>query len=354
MKGGFVGRCAGAALLLLTAPACPSVTFQCADDEQCPQGSCIDGACAFADEACTSGMRFAPYSPGGLGGTCVPEADGTSTLDPGSGDAPMSPSSSTSSPPASSSDAVEPSSTAVSGTGIETSSTTEGVGMSSVAGSEESSSSGPPVDPDLVAWFPCEGEGPSIGLDASGNGHDGTCDSCPESGLGISGQACAFDGTQVITVPFDSAFALEEFTIAAWLLPDALPDDRLLSAAGIPLGGGQANAYQFGFNGLGDADLVFFCSGSLGTQACINEPLTLEGWVHVAVTSSAAGIQIYFDGALAREAAANPFVHEMGDFLMGQDLDDGVAAHEFAGSIDELRLYSRALSELEVEALATP
>ena len=349
MGGGKLGRLAGAALMLLTAPACPSATYQCSEDGQCPEGSCIERACAFADDACASGMRFGPYSAGGVGGMCVPIPDGTTTVEPGTG-----PASSSSSSTSLDSLGTTSSESSSSTTATDESSTTGEPGMTTTTGAEESSSTGPLPDPDLVAWFPCDADGESIGLDASGNGHDGTCTSCPSSAPGVVGQACAFEPGQSLAVPFDAAFSVEELTLAAWLLPDALPDDRLLAAAGVPVGANEANAYQFGFNGLGTGELVFFCSGSVDNQACINESVVTGDWIHVAVTSSADGIRMYFDGMLVREGPFVPFGFKMQDFLIGQDIDNGEPAHEYSGRIDELRLYSRALTDDEVTELATP
>lgn len=292
-------------------------------------------------------MRFRPYSVGGVGGMCVPVVGGTTTLDPATG--PASSSSSTSAGAVTTASSENSSSTTAS---HESSSSTTGEATTTTS-TDESSTTGPPPDPDLIAWFTCDAEGESIGIDASGNGHDGTCVSCPSSEPGVVGQACSFEPGQFLSVPFDVAFSVEEFTLAAWLLPDALPDDRLLSAAGVPVGPGEANAYQFGFNGLGGGELVFFCSGSEENQGCLNEAVVTGDWVHVAVTSSADGVRMFFDGTLVREGPVVPMAFEMQDFLIGQDIDNGEPAHSFAGSIDELRLYSRALADDEVAELVS-
>ncbi|MGH1340984.1 MAG: LamG domain-containing protein [Nannocystales bacterium] len=340
MGRGHAGRIAAAALMLMTASACPAATYRCRSDEQCPLGSCVNDACAFVDDDCPSGMRFAAHSVGGLGGACVPVREESSTSDSTSG---MPQSSSSSSPD------PFPTSTST----ASSSSTGAATAASSTSGTEASSSTGPPPDPDLVAWFSCEEEGESIGLDASGNGHDGLCTSCPTSTPGIVGQACDFDEGDFLAVPFDAAFSVEEFTLAVWLLPDELPTDRLLSAAGLPIGAGEANAYQLGFNGLSGSQWVFFCYGSADTQQCLNQPVVLGDWIHVATTWSEDGARLYFDGALVLEGPPTPPEYGMEDFLIGMDIDNDAPAHGFAGLIDELRVYSRALTDAEVAELAS-
>ncbi len=339
-----VGASAIATLLLSTASACPLATYQCSDDVQCPRGTCIDDACAFVDDGCPSGMRFGAHTAGGQGGACVPVTDGTSAAEAVTG------------PASSSSTSIDVLGTSSSSTAATTEGSTTPVASTTTAAAAESSSTGGPGEPDLVAdlvaWFPCEGEGPAIGADASGNGHDGVCLDCPTSALGVVGQACQFEPGQFITVPFDPAFAVDAFTLAAWILPEALPEGQLMSAASVPVGPGTANAYQFGFNGLGGGQRVFFCHGSPKGQECLNETVMLTDWMHLAVTSSAEVTRIYVDGALIREEPTIPPAYDMQDFLIGVDVDAGEYQHGFVGLIDELRVYARALSDDEIVDLA--
>jgi cysteine-rich repeat protein len=74
-----------AALVLLVASATACLragTYACEGDDQCksePGGACVDGWCAFADDACGSGLRFGGYAPDTLARTCVELGpDGTS------------------------------------------------------------------------------------------------------------------------------------------------------------------------------------------------------------------------------------------------------------------------------------
>lgn len=76
----------GAAALL--GAGCPSFgTFECRTAEECnrpgsTRGACLpDGACAYEDDACPSGMRRSPYAPS-RPGACVDAPSETSTGDP--------------------------------------------------------------------------------------------------------------------------------------------------------------------------------------------------------------------------------------------------------------------------------
>ena len=65
-----------AALVTLALGCQGTSAFPCASSSQCvaggQQGTCTDGACAFADPSCPGGMRFEPNAGDGRGGACVP------------------------------------------------------------------------------------------------------------------------------------------------------------------------------------------------------------------------------------------------------------------------------------------
>lgn len=71
--------------LLLLLPACRGpAAFSCADDSQCVSGGALgtcesSGFCSFPDPGCDSGKKYGGHAGGGLGGTCVPPGDVTTT-----------------------------------------------------------------------------------------------------------------------------------------------------------------------------------------------------------------------------------------------------------------------------------
>jgi hypothetical protein len=64
-------------LVASAALSCGTSAFLCGQDDDCDGaagGQCVQGYCAFPDEQCESGLRFAEHS-GGLSGRCVDELD---------------------------------------------------------------------------------------------------------------------------------------------------------------------------------------------------------------------------------------------------------------------------------------
>ena len=323
-------------LALAAIGACTSPTYQCSDDGQCPEGLCVDASCAFPDETCDSGYRFGQYSVPHLAGRCVSPAADASTSTSTTSSTTEVPQGTTSVPPLDSSEASTAAVVAES---------------SSSSSSSSSSATGETQDPDLLAYYPCDDDPVS---DASGNGFDGACTSCPTLATGLLGGACLFDGTNRVTVPYDAAFELEALTLAAWVDVTLPPPDQLLSIAGVPVGDGTANAYQFGVNAVGGGSRLFTCFGTELDQFCLNSPIVLEGWMHLATTIGPEGAANYVDGVLVGQADPIALGYDMRDLLFGADIDDGTQMHTFVGHLDELRIYARALEPEEIAALAVP
>jgi hypothetical protein len=82
-------------------------------------------------------------------------------------------------------------------------------------------------------------------------------------------------------------------------------------------------------------------------------------WYHVMVTYdaslSARGIEIFVDGKsieldITRNNDSNPGSHSSNPFLLGRSS----IANDFAGAVDELRIYNRVLKPREIEVLSEP
>lgn len=80
-------------------------------------------------------------------------------------------------------------------------------------------------------------------------------------------------------------------------------------------------------------------------------PTATDGqWHHAAGVASTGSIAMYLDGALiARKDEAVPFTYLARDFTVGRAASAGLS---FEGSLDDVRIYNRALAEAEIRALA--
>jgi hypothetical protein len=80
----------------------------------------------------------------------------------------------------------------------------------------------------------------------------------------------------------------------------------------------------------------------------------LDGnWHHLAGVISSAGMKLYFDGSvIATSPDSSSIVYPLGtDFFVGMH-GNGIAGFNFDGNIDEVRIYDRVLSDVEIGLLA--
>ncbi|HBE70148.1 MAG TPA: hypothetical protein DDW52_18525 [Planctomycetaceae bacterium] len=100
----------------------------------------------------------------------------------------------------------------------------------------------------------------------------------------------------------------------------------------------------------------FFESGGTGNTVTGNENLVGTGWRHVALTidDTTREMSIYLDGELVSSiTASGPIEYDNSpDTYIGRK-GDGGSGGDFAGFIDETRLYSRALTAEEIAALSS-
>jgi hypothetical protein len=203
----------------------------------------------------------------------------------------------------------------------------------------------PPAPTGLVAaWAFNEGSGSSV-ADASGNGHAGSLTSTAWSSAGKFGSALSFNGSSsMVTVgdandlDFSSAFTLE-----AWVSPSSL--------------GATWRTVLFKENGSGMAYSLYANQGSglpvgqvnLGGErnAVGTAGLPLNAWSHLALTYDRTNLRLYVNASLvATTAVTGTLAASNGALRIG---GNSVWPEWFAGLIDEVRLYNRALTASEIQ-----
>ncbi|MFH1193199.1 MAG: LamG domain-containing protein [Candidatus Jorgensenbacteria bacterium] len=185
--------------------------------------------------------------------------------------------------------------------------------------------------------------------DATGNNNNGTLTNSPAraSSTCKMGNCINFNGTDnYVGVPeatgtLDITNAL---TFAAWIYPTSTASYRPIAAKIPPAYG---SGYEFA-NSSG----VFRTTLRTGAGNCdfINGALTLNAWQHVASVYNGSATSHYLNGTLSSSSAACAYgaAANNNDLYLGGRASD---ASRFAGVIDDVRLYNRALSADEVQRL---
>ena len=204
------------------------------------------------------------------------------------------------------------------------------------------------LDSALVAAYNCnEGSG-SILHDLTANHLDGTLGSQTWTASGKFGGALNFGTSGYVTVPDDPALDLTSgLTLEAWVYPTKV----------------RSSAYQCVLLKERPGELAY----SLYAQSATNNPefdyssgtnsavehnlaggrqIAVNAWTHLAATYDGATMRLYVNGSpIASRADAVPPAASNGALRIG---GNSVWGEYFAGRIDEIRIYNRALSPSEI------
>jgi len=201
--------------------------------------------------------------------------------------------------------------------------------------------------------------------DTSGSANNGTLTGAngkPVPVAGKLGQALSFDGVDdYVSVGTGASLAnlpLNSFTMSSWVKPTGEPsvNGRIIDKAGA---GGVSGWYVFMNPTTHIVEAYSDFSGGLiafDAYQITSSGLTMNSWTHVVAVFdiSTKKFKIYFNGALQSLSTDTAGVGTALDdsassFAIGGRAIDG--ARNFSGSLDDVRIYNRALSAGEVTQL---
>ncbi len=190
-----------------------------------------------------------------------------------------------------------------------------------------------------------EGSGTSVG-DQSGSGNGGTISGATWTTSGRYGQALTFDGVNdLVTVPDAASLDLTTgMTLEAWVNPTALTGWRTAVLKEQP-----ANLVYglYANRSSNRPNAQVFVSGA-DRNVDGTTLLPLNTWSHLAATYDGTTIRLYVNGAqVGQQAQTGPIATSTGALRVGGTT---IWSEWFAGRIDEVRVYNRALTVAQVQA----
>lgn len=221
----------------------------------------------------------------------------------------------------------------------------------------------------LVGWWTFDGRdiANTFALDKSGNNFTGTLTSSPTKLSGKSGQALKFNGSSSYVSVADSAtLRPTSVTVSAWVRQTSTPSGRSAmvgkwfnsnvwgysveaksESGGCSKISGVVSKFYFRYRAAAD---------SLDRCAASNVTPVNNHWYHVVAsydqTSGTASIYVngLFDNATT-STAGSALQQPVSNLGVGAIHDAGTFGSYFPGTVDDVRIYNRALSANEVYSL---
>jgi hypothetical protein len=204
----------------------------------------------------------------------------------------------------------------------------------------------PPCDPaptGLLSWWAAEG----TTLDQI-SGYNGTLANGASFTVGKVGQAFVFAGSgEAVQLGNPAGLQLQDFTIETWI--------QRGNASSSTADPGQTTAVFMGYGyggyafGIVDDGSLFLTRVGID-NVTIPNLITDTNWHHVALTKAGTNVIFYVDGV--SYPAPSPYTsvfNPVTNVAIGARGDN--LANSFLGSIDELSIYNRALSQSEIQAI---
>jgi hypothetical protein len=206
----------------------------------------------------------------------------------------------------------------------------------------------------LVLWLRMDEGSGNITYDYSGYGNNGTLyngsticggiDACPLWVDGKFGKAISFDGVDdYVRVPQYSQFFTLPLTISVWFKIDSWV--RQSTVVTTRLHAHWGNWWLL----LTNQPYIWAqFRGINGVDYRVQTAVTLGSWVNIVFGHDGSNVFLYKDGVLVEKTNMPVAVD-----WQPRDLDIGarVGIYHFNGTIDEVRIYNRVLSEEEIKEL---
>ncbi len=200
----------------------------------------------------------------------------------------------------------------------------------------------------LVAWWKFDETNGTVAYDSSGNGNDGNLALGATWTDGIIGNAISFNTSQYMTsnVKYKPASDTSGQSYSAWVKVEGQSWKVFGSDAA---GGGQIHFFVNGSQNNITFETTYHGGGNNGeTPNTKNLSITL-GWHNVILVKQANKYELFFDGGSLIADMQRNTSNTSTNFNLGRAYVH--SSQYYSGTIDDVRIYDRALSASEVQAL---
>jgi hypothetical protein len=203
----------------------------------------------------------------------------------------------------------------------------------------------------LVAAYSFDEGSGTVVQDLSGNANHGTVSGATWTTQGRYGGALQFDGiNDIVNIPDGASLDLTSgMTLMAWVRPTANGGWRTVVLKE------TSNELVYGLyaNDSSTRPSAWIRSGNAAYSTAGTAAVPLNTWTNLAATYGGGTLRLYVNGTLATSRALTvPINISASPLRIG---GNRIWSEWFAGLIDEVRVYNRALSQAEIQSdMATP
>ncbi|MBN2593972.1 MAG: hypothetical protein JXA81_10730 [Sedimentisphaerales bacterium] len=208
----------------------------------------------------------------------------------------------------------------------------------------------PIYDPNLVGWWKLDEGSGVMALDGSGYGNHGTLMRGPQWMTGHDGDALQFNGGNYVDCGNAEVLNLGVFSVSFWYNIPATQTWNHMVSKGSHVAAGDPGSVNWGVMMVDAEQTILFETFNDTAWVGIRAATTINEWHHAVATFSGDTMQLYHNGELAAEATGTGVLLDQSrSLIIGARSDAGYpAGGYFTGSIDDVRIYNKVLTEDEV------
>lgn len=210
----------------------------------------------------------------------------------------------------------------------------------------------PCIENGLIGWWKLNGDGVDSGPLSLMSTATGTTPTASTNG--VAGNALTFSATASSNIQVASNEAMNDVkTFSFWINPTSWSSPT----ASVIMTKRSSSSTGFFISYINGNDaLAVDCGMSAGGNRWItNYKPSLSTWAHVVITCSTEdGLKLYVDGALRDQRATvdrSALPLSTADLYIGKDSTSPTSTYHWNGSMDDIRIFNRAINPTEVQRL---